>query len=315
MATGGAKAINSTRNCEVACHRMLEHQIGWLAPKPRKTRLPMVPFRWIGGERTRFDYQGKWRFGGESNPQALTWPPSTSGSGSRARADACVCAKPGSRQRQDWLAANIASPAVVDCADTVRPPLHHELFNDATTYRVTAAQPLGQTVKLRAVWDGIANRRFSNCSASFLQLRPQPELEAGESRASTRRDFAIGDRGRLSLTYFNVIWKTRSQAPSTRPRSLERHPLSGKSSARVRNGSAVFAEPNTTVWMRTPTRTRSSPMGNRVRLAASRRSAAITYALPGSSGAITLAVDHNGRQEDLNFRTFNAHASRCAITR
>ena len=34
--------------------------------------------------------------------------------------------------------------------------------------------------------------------------------------------------------------------------------------------------------------------------------AAITSALPGAPAAITRAVDHNGRQEDLDFRTFNS---------
>ncbi|HVE88693.1 MAG TPA: TonB-dependent receptor, partial [Burkholderiaceae bacterium] len=35
-------------------------------------------------------------------------------------------------------------------------------------------------------------------------------------------------------------------------------------------------------------------------------SAAITYALRNTAGAITLAVDHNGRQEDLDFRSFTS---------
>ena len=33
---------------------------------------------------------------------------------------------------------------------------------------------------------------------------------------------------------------------------------------------------------------------------------ALTYSLPSASGAITLAVDYNGQQEDLDFRSFSS---------
>ena len=78
----------------------LEHQLGFARTQTEEdTFADSVFSNGFEGERSRFDYQGTWHFGGTSSPQALTV-------GCRARAsavrkqgtDAGICAKPDSRQ-------------------------------------------------------------------------------------------------------------------------------------------------------------------------------------------------------------------------
>ena len=68
----------------------------------------------------------------------------------------------------------------------------HELFDDATTYRITAAQPIGQRVKLRASYGiGIANPTFFELFGFIPgQLRSESGFEAGRvARVRRRRGF------------------------------------------------------------------------------------------------------------------------------
>ncbi len=84
--------------------------------------------------------------------------------------------------------------------------------------------------------------------------------------------------------------------------------MSGKSKRRGFEVEAQYSpSANLTVWIAYTYTDSKQPDGQiEVRRPRHIGSAAITYALPGAPGAITLAVDHNGRQEDLDFRTFTS---------
>ncbi len=122
-------------------------------------------------------------------------------------------------------------------------------------------------------------------------------------------DFAIGQDGRLSLTYFNA--DLENEISSTFDNNTFRSSvtnLSGKSKRRGVEVEAQYApSANLTIWA-TYTYTDSKQPDGQIEVRRPRHvgSVALTYALPSAAGAITLAVDHNGRQEDLDFRSFTS---------
>ena len=124
---------------------------------------------------------------------------------------------------------------------------NHELFEDATTYRITVAQPLGQRVKLRASYGtGIANPTFFELFGFIPgSFDPNPNLKPEESRGFdvgadfADRETAVGFRSPTSMR----IWKTKSPARSTQHVSLERRePERQEQAARLRSRSAIRAE-------------------------------------------------------------------------
>ncbi|MGZ9074785.1 MAG: TonB-dependent receptor plug domain-containing protein [Burkholderiaceae bacterium] len=293
----------------------LEHQLGFARTQTEEDTFADGVFsNGFEGERSRFDYQGTWRFGGASNPQALTLAAEHERQQFESKGPTPASAQNQVRDNDKTGLAGeyrVRLPSLTALTLSARRD-QHELFDDATTYRVTVAQPMGPTVKLRASYGtGIANPTFFELFGFIpASFDPNPNLKPEESRGfDIGADFAIGDSGRLSLTYFNTDLENEIAGTfdSTTFRSSVTN-LSGKSKRRGFEVEAQYSpSANTTVWM-AYTYTESKQHDGQIEVRRPRHvgSAAITYALPGASGAITLAVDHNGRQEDLDFRAFNS---------
>ena len=294
---------------------LLEHQLGFARTQTEEDTFADGVFsNGFEGERSRFDYQGTWRFGGASSPQALTFAAEHERQQFESRGPTPASAQNQTRDNdKTGFAAEyrVRLPSLTALTLSARRD-DHELFEDATTYRVTAAQPMGQRVKLRASYGtGIANPTFFELFGFIpASFDPNPDLKPEESRGfDIGADFAIGDSGRLSLTYFNA--DLDNEIAGTFDSSTFRSSVTNLSGKSKRRGLEVEAQyspsTNLTVSMAYTYTDSKQPDGQiEVRRPRHIGSAAIKYALPGTSGAITLAVDHNGRQEDLDFRTFNS---------
>ncbi|HKO68691.1 MAG TPA: TonB-dependent receptor [Burkholderiaceae bacterium] len=292
----------------------LEHQLGFTHTQTQEDTFADGMFtNGFEGRRDRFDYQGTWRFGGNL-PQALTLAaeherqrfeskgptPASPQSQTRENDKTGVAAE--YRARLPWLTALTLS---------VRRD-QHELFADATTYRITAAQPLGSRVKLRASYGtAIANPTFFELFGFIPgSFDPNPDLKPEKSRGfDVGADFAIAAQGRLSVTYFDADLEneisTTFDASSFRSSVAN---LDGKSKRRGLEVEAQYAPSDTlTVWvMYTYTDSRQPDGQIEVRRPRHVGSAALTYAPRSAFGSLTLAVDYNGRQEDLDFRQFTS---------
>src|SRR4029453_3125036 len=84
---------------------------------------------------------------------------------------------------------------------------NNELFEDATTYRVTVAQPLGQQLKLHSSYGtGVANPTFFELFGFIPgSFDPNPNLKPEKSRGfDIGVDLTFANKGRLAVTYFNT---------------------------------------------------------------------------------------------------------------
>ena len=292
----------------------LEHQLGFARTQTEEDTFANGVFtNGFEGKRARFDYQGTWRFGA-SVPQALTLAAEHERQQFESKGSTPASAQNQTRENDKTAIASeyrVRLPSLTALTFSVRRD-NHELFADATTYRITAAQPLGQRVKLRtSVGTGIANPTFFELFGFIPgSFDPNPELKPEKSRGfDVGADFAIADGGRLSLTYYDA--DLESEIAGTFSLNTFRSSvanLSGKSKRRGVEVEAQYApSANLTVWV-TYTYTDAHQPDGQVEVRRPRHvgSAAITYALRNAAGAITLAVDHNGRQEDLDFRSFTS---------
>ena len=292
----------------------LEHQLGFAHTQTQEDTFADGVFtNGFEGKRGRFEYQGTWRFGA-GVPQALTLATEHERQQFESKGPTPTSAQSQTRENdKTGIAAEYRArlPSSTALTLSVRRD-YNELFADATTYRITAAQPLSQRVKLRATYGtGIANPTFFELFGFIPgSFDPNPNLKPEESRGfDAGADLAIGEEGRLSLTYFNADLENEisSTFDSNTFRSSVPN-LSGKSKRRGLEVEAQYApSANLTIWV-TYTYTDSKQPDGQIEVRRPRHvgSAAFTYTLPSASGSLTLAVDYNGRQEDLDFRDFTA---------
>ncbi len=291
----------------------LEHQLGFNRMRSETDTLVAGVFsNGFAGKRTRFDYQGTWRFGAATMPQALTLAAEQEKQQFENKGSTPTSAQNQTRDNdKTGLAAEyrIRLPSLTALTLSARRD-HHELFEDATTYRITAAQPVGQRVKLRASYGtGIANPTFFELFGFIPgSFDPNPGLKPEKSRGfDVGADFVIDDGGRLSITYFDADLADEIAGtfdPTTFRSSVTN--LGGESKRRGVEAEAQYS-PSTDVTVRVAyTYTDAKQPDGQVEVRRPRHvaSAAITYALANAAGAVTLAVDHNGRQQDFDFRSF-----------
>jgi len=293
----------------------VEHQLGFARTQTEEDTFANGTFtNGFEGNRTRFDYQGTWRFGGLSVPQALTLAAEHERQQFESKGATSASAQNQTRDNDKTGVAaeyRVRLPSLTALTLSARRD-NHELFDDATTYRITAAQPLGQRLKLRASYGtGIANPTFFELFGFIAgSFDPNPSLKPEKSRGfDVGADFAIADGGRLSITYFDADLQNEITGTFdlTTFRSSVAN-LSGKSKRRGFEAEALYSpSAQLTVSVAYTYTDAKQPDGQiEVRRPRHVASAAITYALPSALGTITLAADHNGRQEDLDFRTFTS---------
>ncbi len=292
----------------------LEHQLGFTHTQTQEDTFADGVFtNGFEGKRDRVDYQGTWRFGA-SVPQAVTLAAEHERQQYESKGPTPASAESQTRENdKTGVAAEYRArlPSLTALTLSVRRD-HHELFADATTYRATVAQPVGERVKLRASYGtGIANPTFFELFGFIPgSFDPNPDLKPEESRGfDVGADFVIGEQGRLSLTYFDA--DLENEISSTFDANTFRSSvtnLSGKSKRRGFEVEAQYApSANLTIGVAYTYTDSKQPDGQiEVRRPRHVGSAALTYALRSAAGAITLAVDHNGRQEDLDFRSFTS---------
>lgn len=184
---------------------------------------------------------------------------------------------------------------------------HNNLFEDASTYRVTVAQPLGN-VKLRAsVGTGVTNPTFFELFGFIPgSFDPNPNLKPEKSLGyDFGADISLaGGAGQLSITYFDTDLENEISgtfdSTTFRSRSIN---LTGKSKRRgVELESRFNLNADWSLGAAYTYTDSKQPDGQpEVRRPRHIASASVSYSLPGKRGGLTLAVDHNGRQQDLNF--------------
>ncbi len=293
----------------------LEHQLGFARTQTEEDTFADGIFsNGFEGKRTRFDYQGTWRFGGVSTPQALTLAAEHERQQFESKGPTPTSAENQIRENDKTGLSSeyrVRLPSLTALTLSARRD-NHELFEDATTYRITVAQPLVERVKLRASYGtGIANPTFFELFGFIPgSFDPNPSLKPEKSRGfDVGADFAIATSGQLSITYFNADLEDEIAGTfdATTFRSSVTN-LSGKSKRRGFEAEAQYAPSDALmVWVAYTYTDAKQPDGQaEVRRPRHMGSAAVTYSLPNASGAITLAVDHNGRQQDLDFRSFTA---------
>lgn len=261
------------------------------------------------GRRDRFDYQGIWRFGAPRLPQTLTF--AAEYEKQHFESFGPTPASP-QNQTQDNDKSGYGLEYQVRFASRTALTLsarrdNNQLFEDSSTYRVTVAQPLGQQLKLHSSYGtGVANPTFFELFGFIPgSFDPNPNLKPEKSRGfDIGADLTFANKGRLSVTYFNTDLQDEiaTTFDSTTFRSSVAN-LDGKSK---RQGVEVEAEyapsADLTVWVTyTYMDSKQSDGELEVRRPRNMASAAVTYAPPSSPGAITLAVDYNGRQQDFDF--------------
>ena len=292
----------------------IEHQLGFTHTQTQEDTFADGVFtNGFEGKRDRLDYQGTWRFGA-SVPQAVTLSAEHERQQYESKGPMPTSAESQTRENDKaGVAAEYRArlPSLTALTLSVRRD-YNELFADATTYRITAAQPLGPRMKLRASYGkGIANPTFFELFGFIPgSFDPNPNLKPEESLGfDVGADFAIGEQGRLSLTYFNADLENEISGTfdATTFRSSVTN-LSGKSKRRGFEVEAQYAPTeNLTVWF-TYTYTDSRQPDGQIEVRRPRHvaSAALTYAPRNAFGSLTLAVDYNGSQEDLDFRQFTS---------
>jgi vitamin B12 transporter len=292
----------------------LENQLGFTHTQTEEDTFADGVFtNGFEGERDRIDYQGTWRFGANV-PQALTLAAEHERQQFQSKGPTAASAQSQTRHNEKTgIAAEYRArlPSLTALTLSLRRD-HHQLLADATTYRVTVSQPLGQRVKLRASYGtGIANPTFFELFGFIPgSFDPNPHLEPEESRGfDVGADLTIGEQGRLSLTYFDADLENEISGTfdvNTFRASVAN--LSGKSKRRGVEVEAQYApRDNLTVWFSYTYTDAKQPDGQiEVRRPRHVGSAAISYAPRNAFGSLTVAVDYNGRQEDLDFRQFTA---------
>ncbi|MDQ3187359.1 MAG: TonB-dependent receptor [Pseudomonadota bacterium] len=293
----------------------IEHQLGFARTQTEEDTFADGIFsNGFEGKRTRFDYQGTWRFGGPDVPQAFTLAAEQERQQFESRGPTAASAQNQTRDNDKYGVAaeyRVRLPTLTALTLSARRDIH-ELFAHATTYRVTAAQPLGQRLKLRASYGtGVANPTFFELFGFIAgSFDPNPGLKPEKSRGfDLGADWALADSGRLSVTYFDA--DLQNEIASTFDVNTFRSSVVNLSGESKRRGVEVEAQyapsPNLTVSVAYTYTNARQPDGQveprRPRHVAS---AAVTYSLSHALGAITLAADHNGRQEDLDFRSFTS---------
>jgi len=293
---------------------VLEHQLGFAHTQTEEDTFADGVFsNGFEGKRNWFDYQGTWRFGAPKVPQALTLAAEYERLQFESKGPTPASAQNQVRENDKNALATeyrVRLPSLTALTLSARRD-NHQLFEDATTYRITAAQLVEQRLKLRASYGtGIANPTFFELfgfiSGSF---DPNPALKPEESRGFDIGADWIADSGRLSITYFdaNLDNEIVGTFDSATFRSSVAN-LSGKSNRRGFEAEAQYSpSASLTAWFAyTYTDAKQSDGQLEVRRPRHAGSAGLTYALPSALGAITLAVDYNGQQEDLDFRSFSS---------
>ena len=291
-----------------------EHQLGFTHTKTEEDTFADGAFtNGFEGKRARFDYQGTWRFDA-GVPQVVTLAAEHERQDFESKGQTPTSPQSQTRDNdKTGFAAEyrVRLPSLTAMTLSVRRD-YNELFADATTYRITAAQPLERRIKLRASYGtGVANPTFFELFGFIPgSFDPNPDLKPEESRGfDVGADFAIADAGRLSLTYFDADLENEISGTfdvNTFRSSVTN--LSGKSKRRGLEVEAQYAPSESlTVWVSYTYTDSKQPDGQiEVRRPRHVGSAAMTYAPRSVAGSITLAVDYNGRQEDLDFRDFTS---------
>ncbi|MBC8118707.1 MAG: TonB-dependent receptor, partial [Burkholderiaceae bacterium] len=268
----------------------------------------------FAGSRNRVDYQGTWRLGGASLPQSVTIAAEYERQQFESIGPTAASAQ---NQTQDndkggyGLEYQVRLPSRTALTLSARRD-DNQLFDDATTYRITVAQPLGEQLKLRSSYGtGVANPTFFELFGFIPgSFDPNPALKPEKSRGfDVGADLTFNKDGRLSVTYFNT--DLQDEITSTFDSATFRSSVANLAGKSKRHGVEVEAQyvasADLTVWVTyTYLDSKQSDGELEVRRPRDAASAAITYAPPTSPGSITLAVDYNGRQQDLDFSGFSA---------
>lgn len=288
----------------------LEHQFGVVRSKTQADNFATGVFSsGSGGMRTRFDYQGSLRFGSAGLPQVLTLALDRENLEFVNQGPTPASAQNQTRDNDRTGLAfeyRVRLPSQTAFTLSARRD-RNNLFEDASTYRVTVAQPLGN-VKLRAsVGTGVTNPTFFELFGFIPgSFDPNPNLKPEKSLGY---DFGadislLGGAGQLSITYFDTDLENEISGTfdSTTFRSTSIN-LTGKSK---RRGLELDSRFNLNAdWSLgtayTYTDSKQPDGQPEVRRPRHIASASVSYSLPGKRGGLTLAVDHNGRQQDLNF--------------
>jgi vitamin B12 transporter len=264
------------------------------------------------GTRSRYEYLGTYSFIAGDAPQAL----SLSLEHENLRFQN-IGPTPTSAQNQTQTnnSTGIAGeyrvrlPSHTAVSASVRRDLN-SLFQDATTYRFTVAQPVGGGISLRASYGkGVANPTFFELFGFIPgQFDPNPALKPEESRGfDLGIDFAIGTTSMVALTYFNADLENEIAGTfdSTTFRSSVQN-LQGTSKRRGIELEARYSpSPQWTLGGTYTYLSSKQPDGQpEVRRPRNVASAAVTYNVPNALGSVTLAVDYNGSQQDLDFSSF-----------
>ncbi len=293
----------------------LEHQFGIARTKTEADNFANGAFSsGSEGERTRFDYQGSLRLGGAALPQVMTLALERENLEFVNRGPTPTSAQNQSRDNDRTglaLEYRVRLPSQTALTLSARQD-RNNLFEDATTYRVTAAQPLG-AVKLRAsVGTGVTNPTFFELFGFIPgSFDPNPNLKPEKSFGfDLGADIALpGAAGQLSITYFDADLDNEiiGTFNSTTFRSTSIN-LTGKSKRRgleLESRVQLNAE-----WMLgaayTYTDSKQPDGQAEVRRPRHIAAAGVSYSLPNRRGGVTLAVDHNGRQQDLDFTSLSS---------
>jgi vitamin B12 transporter len=292
----------------------LEHQLGIARTKTEEDTFADGVFtNGFAGRRTRYDYQGTWRFGSDAMLQAVTVAAEREQQRFESKGPTPASSQNQSRENdKTGFAAEyrVRLPLLTALTVSGRKD-NHQLFDDATTYRLTVAQPIGARWKLRGSYGtAIANPTFFELFGFIAgSFDPNPRLKPEKSRGfDLGADFAF-DRGRLSVTYFDA--DLRNEIVGTFDATTFRSSVANLPGESKRRGVEVEAQyapsDNLDVTVVYTYLNATQPDGQReVRRPRHVASAAISYSFADARGSITAAADYNGRQQDLDFRSFTA---------
>ena len=304
--------------------RKLEHQVGIAQSTTRTEDFAQGLFSsGFEGDRSLLDYQGSLRFGASGLPQVLTLalqnerlrfvnrgPTPNAAQNQRRENDRSGLA----------LEYKVRLPSQTALTLSARQDLN-KLFEDARTFRATVAQPVAGG-KLRAsAGTGVANPSFVELFGFFPgSFDPNPDLKPERSFGfDLGADFSVLEgRGVLSVTFFDADLRNEitgsfnsatlrstsiNLAGESKRRGLELESAVNLSRAWSLAAAYTYTQseqPNG------PGAQANNPDAQPLKLPEVRRprhtaSARVSYTLPARQGGISLAIDHNGRQQDLDF--------------
>jgi vitamin B12 transporter len=293
----------------------LEHQFGLARSKTEADSFSNGAFSsGSEGERTLLDYQGSLRFGSSTLPQVLTLAVEREKLEFVNRGPTPAAAQNQARDNDRTglaLEYRVRLPSQTALTLSGRQD-RNNLFEDATTYRLTVAQPIGG-LKLRAsVGTGVTNPTFFELFGFIPgSFDPNPNLKPEKSFGfDVGADLSVLDgAGQLSITLFDADLENEISGSfnSTTFRSTSIN-LAGKSKRRgfeLESRLKLSSE-----WSLgaayTYTDSRQPDGQAEVRRPRHVASANVSYSLPGQRGGLTLAVDHNGQQQDLDFTSLSS---------